>query len=68
MARMNVNPNNTMVKRLMGIVQHYYPDKYWRRREIVVDSNNKTSKLVKLYYLYYIKNVMLLIMHHLELI
>ena len=39
----------------MGYVQHYNPDKYWRRRAIVIDPNNKTPKIIKLFYLYYIK-------------
>lgn len=55
MARMNVNPHNRFIKKIMGIVQHYDPDKYWKRREIVVDPDNKCPKLIKLMYLYYIK-------------
>ena len=55
MAKMNVNPHNYFIKRIMGIVQHYDPEKYWKRREIVVDPNNKTPKIIKLFYLYYIK-------------
>ena len=55
MAKMNVNPNNYFVKRIMGMVQHYDSDKYWSRREIVVNPENKTPKIIKLYYLYYIK-------------
>ena len=55
MAKMNVNPRNRWIKKLMGIVQHYDPDKYWKRREIVVDKDNKTPKIIKLYFLYYIK-------------
>lgn len=52
---MNVNPHNFFIKHIMGIVQHYDSDKYWKRREIVVDASNKTSKIIKLYFLYYIK-------------
>ena len=55
MAKMNINPHNFLVKKIMGIVQHYDDDKYWRRREIVVNPKNKTCKLIKLYYLFYIK-------------
>ena len=51
MARMNVNPNSSVIKYLMGIVQHYKLDKYWKRRELCVDPNNKTNKLIKLYYI-----------------
>lgn len=55
MAKMNVNPRSYPIKKIMGVVQHYDPDKYWKRREIVVNKNNKTPFLIKLYFLYYIK-------------
>ena len=55
MAKMNINPRSFLIKKIMGIVQHYDPDKYWKRRKIVVDKDNKTQTLIKLYYLYYIK-------------
>ena len=55
MAKMNINPRSFLIKKIMGIVQHYDPDKYWKRRKIVVDKDNKTPTLIKLYYLYYIK-------------
>lgn len=55
MAKMNVDPHNRTIRMIMGIVQHYDPDKYWTRREIVVDPDNNVSRLKKLYYLYYIK-------------
>lgn len=55
MAKMNVNPHNAFVKQVMGAVQHYNPEKYWKRRAIVVDPKSKTPKLLKLFYLYYIK-------------
>lgn len=55
MAKLNVNPNNRFIRWIMGIVQHYNPNKYWSRREIVVNPNNKTPKLIKLIYLFYIK-------------
>lgn len=38
MAKMNVNPHNTFIKLMMGYVQHYNPEKYWKRRE----SSSKT--------------------------
>lgn len=52
---MNIEINNKKIKLIMGLVQHYNPEKYWHRRSIVVDKNNTTSKLIKFYYLYYIK-------------
>ena len=39
----------------MGGVQHYNPSKYWRRRSVVIDSESRVPKLIRLYYLYYIK-------------
>ena len=33
MAKMNVNPNNCLIKKIMGIIQHYDSDKYWKRRK-----------------------------------
>lgn len=36
-------------------IQHYNPDKYWSRREKVVDSKSRKTKLKKLMYLKYIK-------------
>lgn len=55
MSKMNVDPHNQLIKFVMGVVQHYNPDKYWSRRAICIDPNNKVPKLLKLYYLYYIK-------------
>lgn len=55
MAKMNVDPNNSFVNLIMGRVQHYNSKKYWKRRAIVVDKKNRTPKLIKLIYLFYIK-------------
>jgi len=55
MSKMNINPHNRIVQLIMGHVQHYNPNKYWRRRAIVVNPDNKTPKIIKLLYLYYIK-------------
>lgn len=44
MAKMNVNPNNCLIKKIMGIIQHYDSDKYWKRRKIVVNPADKTNK------------------------
>lgn len=37
-----------------GIVQHFNEEKYWRRRECVIN-NDKIPKILKIYYLLYIK-------------
>ncbi len=36
-------------------INHYDHNKYWKRRSIITDPNDKTFFLLKLYYLYYIK-------------
>lgn len=40
---------------LWSIIRHYNHEKYWYRRSIITDPNNRTPYLMKLYYLYYIK-------------
>lgn len=40
---------------ILSLIQKYNHKKYWKRRSIVVDPNNNTNILIKLYYLYYIK-------------
>ena len=47
--------DNKLGKWILGFIQHYNHEKYWKRRAIVTDPNNKTPTLLKLYYLYYIK-------------
>lgn len=39
----------------MGFIQGYNHEKYWRRREVVTNPNDRTALFIKLYYLYYIK-------------
>ena len=36
-------------------IQHYNPDKYWKRRALVIDPKAKIPLWLKYYYLYYIK-------------
>lgn len=43
--------------RIMSLIRGYNHDKYWRRRSVVIDPENKTPLIVKLYYLFYIKRV-----------
>ncbi len=40
---------------VMGIINSYNHNKYWKRRNIVTDPQNKTSLFLKLYYLWRIK-------------
>lgn len=46
-----------LLKRIIEITQHYNHNKYWKYRNIVIDKNNKTNKLLKIYYLYKIKKM-----------
>ena len=46
---------NPVAAFLLKWIQHYDGEKYWRRRAIVVDEKNKTCRLLKLYYLLWIK-------------
>ena len=48
---------NPIAAILLKGIQHYNGEKYWRRRAIVVDGSNKTCRLLKLYYLLWIKRV-----------
>ena len=40
---------------VLSLVKGYNHEKYWRRRNIVIDPYSKVPLLLKLYYLYYIK-------------
>ncbi len=51
---MKINTNDNWLKR---IIQHYNPKKYWKYRNIVVNPDNKTPKIIKLYMLYKIKKM-----------
>ena len=46
-----------LTRKVMAIVNGYDHDKYWRRRTVVVDPNNQCNKLLKMYYLLWIKRV-----------
>lgn len=40
---------------LLSWIQHYNHEKYWKRRAVVTNPQNKSNLLLKLWYLYYIK-------------
>lgn len=42
-------------KYILSLIQHYNHKKYWTRRNIVVNPQDKTPIFLKLYYLFYIK-------------
>ena len=41
----------------LRLISNYNHEKYWKRRAIVIDPNNKTNIIVKIFYLMYIKRV-----------
>lgn len=42
-------------KYFLSLLQHYNHEKYWTRRSVVINPQDKTHLLLKLYYLFYIK-------------
>ncbi len=50
-----MNLNRIYISFFRYRIQHYNPDKYWRRRQMVVDPNAKIPKWLKWYFLYYVK-------------
>ena len=55
--RSTMEEDNIIVATVMHLVQHYNPKKYWKMRSIVIDPNNKTPKLIKLWYFFRIKRM-----------
>lgn len=49
--------SNIVVSTVMHLVQHYNPKKYWKMRSIVIDPNNKTPRIIKLWYFFRIKRM-----------
>lgn len=47
--------NNKFGRWLLSIIQGYSHEKYWKRKNIVVNPSNKIPLFLKLYYLYWIK-------------
>ena len=56
MQRGGVNKTSIQEK-LLAHIHEYNHKKYWHRRNIVINPYNKTSLLIKLYYLYWIKRI-----------
>ena len=51
---MGVNVNNPLVKKVLGVIQHYDEDKYWKMREKVI---HKQGGLLTYWYLLRIKRM-----------
>lgn len=52
-----LNVKNSLGLKIMSIIKGYNHKKYWTRRSVVVDPENKTNILIKFYYLFYIKRI-----------
>ena len=48
---------NPIAKFLLQTIQSYNGTKYWRRRAIVTNPNDRTFVLLKLYYLFWMKRI-----------
>ena len=46
-----------VIRRVMVFVSGYNHEKYWRRRSVVVNPHNGVNRLLKLYYLFWIKRI-----------
>lgn len=46
---------NGIERKMREIVQHYNPKKYWNYRSKVISCENKTPKIIKIFWLYRIK-------------
>ncbi len=51
---MNEIKLNPIERVMRSKIQHYNPQKFWKRRTALVQ-NNRIPKIIKLYYLYYVK-------------
>lgn len=52
-----ISSQNYLVQKFMSWINHYDHEKYWKRRQLVVDPYSDISNIKRLYYLYYIKKV-----------
>ena len=52
---MKINEENPFVMFFVNIIKHYNHTKYWKRRAEVINPNSRYQKLVRLYWLFYIK-------------
>ena len=60
---MRIDETNPIVMFFVNWIKHYNHEKYWKRRNEEVNSNSKYPKLLRLYWLFYIKIAMHITMH-----
>lgn len=51
---MNVNVNNKIIAFMLGVIQHYNPNRYWKYREYAINKKYR-NYIFKLYALLYVK-------------
>lgn len=49
--------NNRFGLKILEYIKGYHHDKYWKRREEVINPKSKVPLIIRLYYLYYIKKI-----------
>jgi serine acetyltransferase len=54
---MYANSGNPLIRGGQNIIQHYNHEKYWKMREEVVNPYSKLPKLIRIYYLFRIKEM-----------
>ncbi len=59
---MNINYHKFPVKNVLGWIQHYNPEKYWKRRSYVI---NRGGGKASNYYIFYILNAVMHTIKHL---
>lgn len=55
MDKFQVDPANPFIRWMMQIIQHYNHTKYWKYRKIVISTDVKCPKWMKILMLFYIK-------------
>lgn len=54
---MSVDAKKYFARHLLSLITHYNHEKYWRMRKVVLNTNDKHPRLLKLYYLLRIKKM-----------
>ena len=50
-----LDPDTGIYYKIRCRIQHYNPEKYWKRREEVVNNKSRVPKIIRLFWLFYIK-------------
>lgn len=52
---MKIDESNLIIMLFVNKIKHYNHEKYWKRRLEVINPNSKYPKLIRLYWLFWIK-------------